>query len=152
MEYTIGEVAKIMNLSVPTLRYYDKEGLLPLLERTERGIRRFNDNDISWLNMIECLKNTGMQIKDIKTFFEGYVEGDSSIEKRYKMFLERKAEAEKRIEILQKSLELINYKCNYYKTALEAGTTDIPELQQACSEHDTPNNHKLFKDVVCKEY
>ncbi|AJH00224.1 MerR family transcriptional regulator [Clostridium beijerinckii] len=152
MEYTIGEVAKIMNLSVPTLRYYDKEGLLPLLKRTERGIRRFNDNDISWLNMIECLKNTGMQIKDIKTFFEWCVEGDSTIEKRYKMFLERKVEAEKRIEILQKSLDLINFKCNYYKTAFEAGTTDIPELQQACSESNAPTNHHLFKAVVCKEY
>lgn len=68
MEYTIGEVAKIMNLSVPTLRYYDKEGLLPLLERTERGIRRFNDNDISWLNMIECLKIQECRLKISRHF------------------------------------------------------------------------------------
>ena len=92
MAYTIGEAAKIMNVSIPTLRYYDKEGLLPLVKRTESGIRRFNDNDIKWLNMIECLKNTGMQLKDIKIFFEWCIEGDSTIEKRYKMFLERKVE------------------------------------------------------------
>lgn len=151
MAYTIGEAAKIMNVSVPTLRYYDKEGLLPLVQRTESGIRRFNDNDIKWLNMIECLKNTGMQLKDIKIFFEWCIEGDSTIEKRYKMFLERKVEAERQIGVLQKSLELINYKCDYYKTAFDVGTTNIPELQKSRCESGSPTNNQLFKDVVGKE-
>lgn len=151
MAYTIGEVAKIMDLSISTLRYYDKEGLLPLVERTTSGIRKFNDNDIEWLNIIECLKNTGMQLKDIKTFFEWCKEGDSTIEHRYKMFLERKSETEKQIELLQKSLELIDYKCNYYKIAFEAGTTNIPELQKQHHQLDSPSNNQLFKDVAGKE-
>jgi len=151
MTYTIGEVAKIMTLSISTLRYYDKEGLLPLVERTTSGIRKFNDSDIEWLNIIECLKNTGMQLKDIKTFFEWCKEGDSTIEQRYKMFLERKSETEKQIELLQKSLELIDYKCNYYKTAFEAGTTNIPTLQKQHFQSDSPANNQLFKDVVGKD-
>jgi DNA-binding transcriptional MerR regulator len=151
MTYTIGEVAKIMTLSISTLRYYDKEGLLPLVERTTSGIRKFNDSDIEWLNIIECLKNTGMQLKDIKTFFEWCKEGDSTIEQRYKMFLERKSETEKQIELLQKSLELIDYKCNYYKTAFEVGTTNIPTLQKQHFQSDSPANNQLFKDVVGKE-
>lgn len=151
MTYTIGEVAKIMTLSISTLRYYDKEGLLPLVERTTSGIRKFNDSDIEWLNIIECLKNTGMQLKDIKTFFEWCKEGDSTIEQRYKMFLERKSETEKQIELLQKSLELIDYKCNYYKTAFEAGTTNIPILQKQHYQSDSPANNQLFKDVVGKD-
>ena len=151
MTYTIGEVAKIMTLSISTLRYYDKEGLLPLVERTTSGIRKFNDSDIEWLNIIECLKNTGMQLKDIKTFFEWCKEGDSTIEQRYKMFLERKSETEKQIELLQKSLELINYKCNYYKTAFEVRTTNILELQNKHYHSDSPANNQLFKDVVGKK-
>lgn len=151
MAYTIGEVAKMMNLSISTLRYYDKEGLLPLVERTTSGIRKFSDNDIEWLNIIECLKNTGMQLKDIKTFFQWCEEGDSTIENRYKMFLERKAETEKQIELLQKSLDLINYKCNYYKIALKAGTTNIPELQKQHTLSDSSSNDQLYTDVVGKK-
>lgn len=151
MTYTIGEIAKIMNLSISTLRYYDKEGLLPLVERTENRIRKFNDNDIEWLNFIERLKNTGMQLKEIKTFFKWCVEGDSTIEYRYKLFLERKAETEKQIELLQKSLELINHKCNYYKLALEAGTTNIPELQKQNIISDCNPNNQLLRDVVGKK-
>lgn len=151
MAYTIGEVAKMMNLSISTLRYYDKEGLLPLVERTTSGIRKFSDNDIEWLNIIECLKNTGMQLKDIKTFFQWCEEGDSTIENRYKMFLERKSETEKQIELLQKSLDLINYKCNYYKIALKAGTTNIPELQKQHTLSDSSSNDQLYKDVVGKK-
>ena len=68
MKYSIGDVAKKFNLSASTLRYYDKEGLFPNLERSESGIRSFSDTDIGSLKIIECLKNTGMPIKDIKVF------------------------------------------------------------------------------------
>lgn len=66
MDYTIGEVAKIINISPHTLRFYDKEGLLPFVERSESGIRRFKEEDFGKLMIIECLKKTGMPIKDIK--------------------------------------------------------------------------------------
>lgn len=126
--YTIGEISKLFGISVSALRYYDKNGLLPSIKRTKGNIRVFTEKDLEWLHMIECLKNTGMQLKDIKTFFEWCMEGDSTIEKRYNMFLERKADTEKQIALLQKSLDLINFKCEYYRKAMEAGTTDLPEL------------------------
>lgn len=65
--YTIGQVATMTGLSVSTLRYYDKEGLLPHLTRSS-GIRQFSDRDIETLRMVECLKKTGMEIRDIKQF------------------------------------------------------------------------------------
>ncbi|MBS4220747.1 MerR family transcriptional regulator [Bacillus sp. FJAT-49711] len=123
--YSISEVAKELNLTVYTLRYYDKEGLMPFLERTSSGSRVFTDSDIDALKVIECLKATGMPIKEIKNFIDWCSEGDSTLHQRFDMFTERKAAVEAQLEELSKTMELINYKCEYYKIALEAGTEDI---------------------------
>lgn len=123
--YSISEVAKELNLTPYTLRYYDKEGLMPFVERTESGTRLFKESDISALKVIECLKCTGMPIKEIKHFIDWCSEGDSSLQKRYDMFMERKATVEAQMVELKKTMEVIEHKCLYYKTALDAGTEDI---------------------------
>jgi DNA-binding transcriptional MerR regulator len=123
--YTIGEVGKELNLSVYTLRYYDKEGLMPFVERTASGTRLFKESDIAALKVIECLKSTGMPIKEIKHFIDWCSEGDSTLQDRYNMFLERKATVEAKMKELQETMEIIEHKCTYYKTALEAGTEDV---------------------------
>jgi DNA-binding transcriptional MerR regulator len=123
--YTIGEVGKELNLSVYTLRYYDKEGLMPFVERTASGTRLFKESDMAALKVIECLKSTGMPIKEIKHFIDWCSEGDSTLQDRYNMFLERKATVEAKMKELQETIEIIEHKCTYYKTALEAGTEDV---------------------------
>ena len=130
MCYLIGEVSEMLNISVSTLRYYDKEGLLPLINRTDGNIRVFNDEDIECLKMIECLKSTGMPLKDIKQFFEWCEEGDSTIDKRYELFIKQKEKTEKQIEVLQNALNRINYKCEFYRLAKDKGTTNIPSLRE----------------------
>lgn len=130
--FLIGEIAEKYRIPISTIRYYDKNGLLPLVKRTRGNVRIFSEEDMRLLNMIECLKSTGMQIKDIRTFIEWCTEGDSTIEKRYQMFLDRKKEAEQQIAAMQRTLDLINFKCEYYRKAMEAGTTEIPELQNCC--------------------
>ena len=131
MAYSIGEVAKKLNLTIYTLRYYDKEGLMPFVERTPNGTRVFKESDLNALQIIECLKATGMPIKDIKNFFDWCSQGDSSLQQRYDMFIERKAVVESQIEELKKTMEVIEYKCWYYKTALEAGTENIHKNMRA---------------------
>ncbi|MGG1679444.1 MerR family transcriptional regulator [Neobacillus sp. NRS-1170] len=123
--YSIGEVAKELNLTPYTLRYYDKEGLMPFVERTSSGKRLFKEADISALKVIECLKLTGMPIKEIKYFIDWCSDGDSTLQQRYNMFMERKATVEAQMEELRKTMEVIQHKCLYYKTALDAGTEDI---------------------------
>ncbi|XRG79357.1 MerR family transcriptional regulator [Rossellomorea sp. GAMAL-10_SWC] len=123
--YSISEVAKELNLTVYALRYYDKEGLMPFVERTTSGIRVFKESDIEALKVIECLKATGMPIKEIKNFIEWCSDGDSTLQQRYDMFLERKASVEAQMEELKRTMEIIQHKCSYYKTALEAGTEEI---------------------------
>lgn len=123
--YSISEVAKELNLTTYTLRYYDKEGLLPFVERTPNGTRLFRESDIGALRIIECLKSTGMPIKEIKSFIDWCQDGDSTLQQRFDMFLERKAAVEAQMAELNKTMEIINHKCDYYKTALDAGTEDI---------------------------
>lgn len=123
--YSISEVAKELNLTTYTLRYYDKEGLLPFVERKANGTRIFKQSDIEALKIIECLKSTGMPIKEIKHFIDWCGEGDSTLQKRYDMFMERKACVEAQMEELKKTMNVIEHKCAYYKTALDAGTEDI---------------------------
>ena len=123
--YSISEVAKELDLTVYTLRYYDKEGLMPFVERTPSGNRLFKESDLSALKVIECLKATGMPIKEIKNFIDWCSDGDSTLQQRYNMFLERKAIVEAQMEELRKTMEVIEHKCLYYKTALDAGTEDI---------------------------
>jgi len=123
--YSISEVAKELNLTVYTLRYYDKEGLIPYVERTTSGTRVFKESDIGALKVIECLKSTGMPIKEIKNFIDWCSDGDSTLQQRYDMFVDRKSIVEAQIEELKKTMEVIEHKCSYYKTALDAGTEDI---------------------------
>jgi DNA-binding transcriptional MerR regulator len=120
----------MLHISISTLRYYDKEGLLPLVNRTSGNIRTFDEADIECLKMIECLKTTGMQLKNIKLFFEWCETGDSTIEQRYNLFLRQKEETEKQISRLQAALNKINYKCEYYRIAKEKGTTNDPGLRE----------------------
>ncbi|MFD2702649.1 MerR family transcriptional regulator [Paenibacillus shunpengii] len=123
--YTISEVAKELNLTPYTLRYYDKEGLLPFVERTAGGKRLFKESDMESLKIIECLKSTGMPIKEIKSFIDWCSDGDATLQQRHDMFIERKATVEAQMEELKRTMEVIEHKCMYYKTALAAGTEDI---------------------------
>ena len=127
MTYTIGEMAKLLDVAPSTLRYYDKEGLLPFMERTESGIRIFKDSDYEILKIIHCLKATGMQIKDIKEFINLVLQGDESIDERLELFKKRKAELEKQMADLQETMDTVNFKCWYYETAKKAGTTAVPD-------------------------
>ena len=125
MSYTIKQAAALTNLTPVTLRYYDKQGLLPLVERRESGYRMFSEGDIAMLRVIECLKKSGMSIKDIRQFSQWVMMGDDSLQERYEMFLERKKAVEAQMAELQKTLDFINHKCWYYETAIEAGTEKI---------------------------
>lgn len=115
--YSIGEISKKFNIPISTLRYYDKEGLLTNIKRNKSGIRQFDDADINTLVIIECLKKSGMCLKDIKQFLDWCNVGDSTIKERRDMFFKRKLDVEKQIEELQKVLDFIKYKCWYYDTA-----------------------------------
>ncbi|MCQ2969715.1 MAG: MerR family transcriptional regulator, partial [Clostridium sp.] len=120
----IGEISKLTGLSISTLRYYDKHGLLNNLERTEGGIRTFSEQNIEALKLINCLKNSGMKISEIKQFMEWCTEGKKTFNKRLNMFYEQEKNIKEQIDVLNKSLKLIKFKQWYYETAIKEGTED----------------------------
>ena len=124
MGYSIGQVAKKMGLTTHTLRYYDKEGLLPFVKKSGSGLRVFSDEDMEWLVVIECLKGTGMSLKNIKQYIDWCLEGDATIDKRLEMFKRQKNKLEEQMAELQKYLEKINYKIAYYTEASKSGSVD----------------------------
>ena len=122
--YTISEVASMMGVAPSTLRYYDKEGLLPFVER-KNGIRIFKDRDFAALRILNCLKNTGMPIKDIKEYFELTKLGDASLKERQAIILKQKQSLENQMEFLRQNMKELEYKEWYYDTAIAAGTESI---------------------------
>ena len=121
--YTIGQVAEMFNLPVSTLRYYDKQGLFPQLKR-ESGIRRFSDNEIEALRVIECLKKSGLEIKDIRLFMDWCMKGPSTYADRFELIRKQKERVEAEIRQMNKTLDMLRYKCWYYSQAMKDGSED----------------------------
>jgi DNA-binding transcriptional MerR regulator len=143
MYYTVSEVSKQLNLSPHTLRFYAKEGLLPFVERGDRGIRMFKKEDFESLDMIECLKNSGMSIKEIRVFMDWCAKGDETVDQRLEMFHEQRKKVIEQIADLQETLELIKYKCWYYETAKSAGTCSV---HNSLKPEEMPEEIRLFKE------
>lgn len=121
--YTIGQVSEMFHLPASTLRYYDKEGLFPDMQRAS-GIRKFTDRELEVLRVIECLKRSGLEIKDIRQFMEWCSEGSKTYTQRYELFLRRKVAVEAELEQLQKTLDMVRFKCWYYEQAIQDGNED----------------------------
>lgn len=127
MVYTVGEMAKLLGVAASTLRYYDKEGLLPFVERSSGGIRMFRESDIEWLQVIGCMKKAGMSIRDIRQYIGMALQGDDTIELRLDMFRHQRQVLEQQMEELRHTMQMVDYKCWYYETAKAAGTVEVPQ-------------------------
>ncbi len=123
MIYTIGQVSKMFDIPISTLRYYDKEGLFPDMQRSS-GIRRFSEKELEALRIIECLKKSGMEIRDIKQFMEWCTMGSNTYPKRMELFIRQKTAVEAEIKRLNRVLDMIQYKCWYYEEAIKDGNED----------------------------
>lgn len=145
MLYTVGEAAKILNVAPSTLRYYDKEGLLPFVERSNGGIRMFREKDFNWLFIVECLKKSGLSIKDIKHYIDLAVEGDETIDERLELLRNQREKVLEQMAELQNTLDILNYKCWYYETAQKCGTTSVP---QNMTIDEIPENLRKAKEAL----
>ena len=135
MPYTIKNMSELTGLPASTLRYYDKQGLLPNLKRDGNNIRIFTDDDYASLRLIDCLKRSGLSIKDIKKFID-MAGKEGALPARLEIFRKRREILRKELEDLKGVLDVIEYKCWYYEKACEAGSdsavknlkpSDIPE-------------------------
>lgn len=133
MGYTIKQVAEKVDLTEYTLRYYEKEGILPAIHRDERGIRLFKDTDIEWIRLICCLRDTGMSISKIKDYVDLSMEGDRTMELRRQIILNQKMVTEQKIEEMNKHLDMINKKLKYYNDFV------------GCKHSDSCNSNNSYK-------
>ena len=123
MFYTIGQISTMTNLSISTLRYYDAEGLFPNLNR-KSGIRQFSDRELETIRVIECLKKSGLEIKEIKEFIKMCQEGPKTYKQRKALFDNQKKLVEEEIKKLNKTLDMLNFKSWYYETAIKDGNEE----------------------------
>lgn len=143
MPYTIKDMSELTGLPASTLRYYDKQGLLPNLRRDGNNIRIFSDDDYASLRLIDCLKRSGLSIKDIKSFID-MTGKDSALTGRLEIFRKRREILKQELEDLKCILGVIEYKCWYYEKACEAGSdsavknlkpSEIPEQFREALRH-----------------
>ena len=142
--YSIGQVAEMFGLPISTLRYYDKQGLFPNMERVS-GIRKFGDTEIEALRVIECLKKAGMEIKDIRQFMDWCAEGPSTYPQRKAMFEERKAHMEAEIAHMNRALDMLKFKCWYYEQAIQDGSED--RLKALIPDHLPEGIQKAYENA-----
>ena len=139
--YSIGQVAEMFNLPISTLRYYDKQGLFPKMERVS-GIRKFSETEIEALRVIECLKKSGLEIKDIKQFMDWCVEGSSTYPQRKALFEKQRKIVEQELVRMNKVLDMLKFKCWYYEQAMKDGNED--RIRQMLPDHLPADIQKLY--------
>ncbi|MBW7459630.1 MerR family transcriptional regulator [Paenibacillus sepulcri] len=120
MSYTIGQVAEETGLSIHTLRYYEKEGILPAVKRSENGIRIFEEEDIEWLKFACCLRDTGMTILEMKEFAKLTLQGSETIEERMNRLHKQKARVKAQADKLMSFMSMIDHKLDFYSNEQEA--------------------------------
>ena len=121
--YTIGQVSEMFDIPVSTLRYYDKQGLFPHIERTS-GIRRFGESELEALKLIECLKRSGLEIREIRQFMDWVTEGPSTYPQRKELIERTRERVEQEQASLQRALDMLTFKSWYYEQAIADGNED----------------------------
>ncbi|MEV5506418.1 MerR family transcriptional regulator [Streptomyces orinoci] len=118
--YTIGEVAEFTGLSAPTLRWYEQIGLMPQVERSHNGQRRFGNRDLDWLNFVRRLRLTGMPVADMVRFAELVRQGEVTYDERREILERTRTEVLTRVLELQDTLAVLESKINFYAAAHRA--------------------------------
>ena len=115
---TIAEVSKKVNLSADTLRYYERIGLIPEVNRTETGIRDYTEKDLDCLEFVICFRNAGVSIETLIEYIKLYKKGDSTIEARKQLLISQREVMQKRLDEIQKTFETLNFKIDNYEKIL----------------------------------
>lgn len=140
MPYSIREISQRLGIAPSALRYYEKEGILPVLERSDTGARQFSDIDLEWLIIIDSLKKTGMPLKEIKEFVATFEEGKPTNRRRLEIIQRHKKVIKKQVEELNEFLQVLEFKEKYYQEACKEhgneppksmGLEDLPPAFQA---------------------
>ena len=124
-KFTVKEVAQIMKISAHTVRYYDNEGLIPFVSRTQSNIRMFSEYDLSWIRTVHCLRATNLSISDIKKYIDLCLKGNKTIQQRAKIIFDQEKNLKEHLKQLQEQMKVLQVKKKYYTDLLKNKSKDV---------------------------
>jgi DNA-binding transcriptional MerR regulator len=130
----IAEVSEQFGLSVDTLRYYERVGLIPPVHRNESGIRDYDDLDLRRVDFIKCMRGAGLPVEVLIEYMRLVQQGDSTIEARKEILIEQRDLVAARLEEMQKTLERLNYKIDVYEKALLKKEKEMIQVEELMAE------------------
>lgn len=110
---TIGEVSEKYNITVDTLRYYERIGLIPPVPRKKNGIRDYDETACGWVSFIKCMRSAGVQIEALIEYVS-LMQANAGIERRKNILVEQRARLQNQMEYLRSTIERLDYKIEHY--------------------------------------
>lgn len=122
---TIAEVAKLYDISADTLRYYERVGIIPSVNRNSNGIRNYTENDCGWVEFAKCMRSAGLPVEVLIEYVTLFQKGDATVEVRKEILIEQRDKLKERIEEMQKTLQRLNYKIDNYENGLRKAEANL---------------------------
>ncbi len=116
----ISEVSKKYSIPIDTLRYYEKEGLIPPVHRTESGLRDYSEQDCGWVEFIKCMRGAGLSIDTLRQYITLYGKGNRTLQKRKNLLIAERDKLKRRIDEMQHTLARLNGKIETYEERIVA--------------------------------
>ena len=124
---TISEVSKKYNIRADTIRYYEKEGLIPTVPRNKNGIRDFDENSCGWIEFIKCMRSAGLEIETLKRYVSLFRQGTKTVKERKILLEEQREKLLKKQEDIKATLDRLNYKIEKYEEIEKGKLKDFTE-------------------------
>ena len=122
---TISEVSEKCGVSPDTLRYYEKEGLLTYISRTEGGVRNYTEEDCKRIGFVKCMRSAGLSIEVLKQYFELFAKGKRTLKARRDLLAAERETLKARMTELQDTLKRLDYKISVYDKAIKSKTQEL---------------------------
>ena len=122
---TIAEVSERYQISADTLRYYEKEGLIPYISRSEGGVRNYTEEDCKRIGFVKCMRSAGLSIEVLKQYFELFAKGKRTLKARRDLLVTEREKLRARMTELQDTLKRLDYKISVYDNALKSPTKEL---------------------------
>lgn len=126
----IAEVSKKYDISADTLRYYERVGLIPTVNRRDNGIRDYTEEDLNWVEFIKCMRAAGIQVEALIEYVALYQQGDDTNAARKDILIEQREQLVERMEDMRVTLERLNYKIDNYDRVMRKGI-DMSDCKNA---------------------
>lgn len=123
----IAEVSKRYDITADTIRYYERIGLLPVIPRTENGIRQFDEESCKWIEFIKCMRNAGMEIEILLEYVELFKKGSSTVLARKKLLEEQRIKLIEKQNNINATIQRLDYKLELYDEIIAGKREDFSE-------------------------